>query len=355
MKFSRRIIGLLAIISFNLSPLLHAGDAPLVTAVDVDDLAEGRHHFWLDGGEDGRGGTVRVPVLVLKGKGEGPTLFLSAATHGDELNGIQLVYRLLGDIPSQDLSGAIVAVPGLNPSGILNNSRYFAGSGNGGHQIDLNRIWPGRDSGTTADRFVARLWDGVIAPNADLAIDLHTQTTGTSYPMFVFANFRNRKAREMAFLLAPDVIKNDPGGKGTLESALLEKGVPVVTLELGAPRVFQGGLVERGLAGIRRVMQAEKMLAGFPGTDGLSPPIVGRQYSDVIARSGGFVEMRVGLLDKVFKGDVLARQYDAFGQIREIYKAPESGYILAVATDPLREPGSLIARVIKGQPGRDDR
>ena len=187
-------------------------------------------------------------------------------------------------------------------------------------------------------------------PNADLAIDLHTQTRGTSYPMFVFANFRNRDARRMARLLGPDVIKNDTGGKGTLESALLGVDVPVVTLELGAPKVFQGGLVERGVSGVRRVMQSVGMLEGSVDTSDLPAPIVGRQYQDVVARSGGFVDMQVSLLQKVIKGDVLARQYDAFGRIKEIYRAPGSGYILTVATDPLREPGSLIARIIKGRP-----
>ena len=87
--------------------------------------------MWFDGGDDGRGSKIRIPVMVLKGERDGRKLFLSAATHGDELNGIQLIYRLFEVVSATELKGTIVAVPGLNPSGILNSSRYFEGSSNG--------------------------------------------------------------------------------------------------------------------------------------------------------------------------------------------------------------------------------
>lgn len=329
----------------------NALDYPLIESLDIADLAAGRHQFWFHGGDDGIGGDIRVPVMVLKGAKAGQTLTLITGSHGDELNGIGVIYQLFDEIDASAVSGAIIAVPGLNVTGLIEGSRYFTENSGGGRQIDLNRIWPGDPAaGTAAVRFIGNIWTGIIEPNSDVVIDLHTQTEGAEYPLFVFADCRSQEIKRIAYLLGPDVIKNDRGGKGTLERALLDRKIPAVTLELGAPKIFQPQMISRGVLGIRRVMEDRDMIPKVSDVSALPVPIVGHDYSDVTAERGGAVVVKVGLLQRVLKGDVLAYQFGPFGKITETYRAPHSGYILATVTDPLREPGSLIVRILKGQP-----
>jgi predicted deacylase len=324
------------------------GGVPVIGALTVESLVPGRHDFYFRAGWRNSGQALHVPVVVVKGARPGKRLLLTAAVHGDELNGIGVIHRLLEGIDAQSLSGTLIAVPGVNQPGINANNRRYMASGGGGYMVDPNRDFPGTDQlgGSTVRRFLGALWHGLFKDNTDLAVDLHTQTRGTAYPLFVFADFKNGTAKEAAFLLGPDMIKNDHGQKGTLETTLMEAGIPAVTFEVGSPKVFQQGLITRAVGGIRNLMRRHSMIAG----DSMPPPvapIVGSSYTNVYTETGGIAVLHVALKDAVTRGQHVATLYDPFGREIKRYVAPHDGWVLAVSTDPMKEAGAMLVRILQ--------
>jgi predicted deacylase len=313
---------------------------------DPGTLKPGRHHFYFEVSTSNTGVPRHVPIIVIKGAQSGRRLLLSAGVHGDELNGIRVIHKLLEAVNHTELSGTIIALPGVNQSGLNANSRYFISSSGGGAQSDLNRLFPGtRHGGNAASLYVHKLWSELIKDRVDIALDLHTQTSGAIYPLFVFADFKNAEAKKMADLLMPDAIKNDSGEKGTLETSLIRAGVPSVTFEIGGPKRFDGILIDRAVKGIKNIMHHYMMLAGNTITT-YKPPVIGHHYKNVYAETGGVTVLHKRLMDRVKKDDLVAVQYDLFGnKIRE-YFAPVDGHVLSLATDPMREPGAMIVRIL---------
>lgn len=320
---------------------------PVITKLVSKQLPAGRHRFYFVAGRHNTGAGIYVPVEVVKGKATGKTLLLTAAVHGDELNGIRALHKLMADMDPDLLSGTVISVPGVNQTGLVGNSRHFITSAANGAKDDLNRRFPGKIAGGgTAARYVGTIWHNLLKNNADLVVDLHTQTTGTEYPLFVFADMRNAKVQAVAKALMPDIIKNDEGQDGTLETTFMQLGVPAVTYELGAPKVFQPDMIRRAVLGLKNLMVTEKMLSGSV-IKPVAPPFIGDSYTNVYAEEGGIAIVQVDLLEDVQKGQLIALGYDAFGREAKRYVAPHAGKILARATDPFREAGTMLVRIIR--------
>jgi len=332
---------------------LGADDGARVQAVkllDTSGMASGLHRLKFDAGSRNTGEAIWVPILVAKGTAPGPRLLLTSAVHGDELNGISVIHKLMQSLDLTMLRGTVIAVPGVNQPGLNANNRHFVGSDHGGNMADLNRLFPGRlDYGSTAERYVGRLWHQIFKNNADFAVDLHTQTRGSDYPLFVFADFRNPVSRQMAFDLSPDLIKNDSGQGGTLETTLMQAGIPSVTLEVGGPKRWQPDLVSRSVSGLLKVMRGLDMLPDMPLDEegsGVADPFVGATTVNVYTDVGGFAYVHVALMERVTKGQKIATMVDAYGGELAHYYSPRDGVILSVATDPLREPGAMLVRIL---------
>lgn len=305
----------------------------------------GRYDQFLEVGYDNLGRAIEVPVVIIQGAKPGKRALMTAAVHGDELNGIRVLHRLAADIDPAALSGMLILVPGMNPSGMRANSRFFVESAGGTALVDLNRQFPGSTSGGAAMLVAHNLWQRLEAKKADFALDLHTQTRGTLYPLLVYADMRNKAVATMARDLLPDVIKRDQGEAGTFETSLMRVGIPAVTFEIGAPKLFQPELIERALVGVKNVMVRQGMLAGeIVVAD--KEIITGSRFYTVRARMGGATELMVALMDQVKKGTVIGRQFDPFGYEREVYTAPVSGWVVSVSTDPLRENGATLLRIL---------
>lgn len=319
----------------------------VISALDVNQLSSGRHVFYFEAGWRSTGQKILVPVLVHKGNESGKRLMLTAAVHGDELNGIEVIHRVFRELEEADIQGTVIGVPGVNQTGLEANNRHFIGRSAGGHMQDPNRLFPGSLSGgSAASLYVGKVWDKLLRPNADIAIDLHTQSKGAAYPLFVFADFSNPVAYQMAFALMPDMIKNDGGHQGTLETAYVSSGVPAVTYELGAPDSLQEDMINRAVAGIWNVMRLNKMASGDP----VRPeqrPFVGSSYTNVYAVEGGFAHIKVSLKEAVEKGDHVATIVDPLGRLVRRYHAPHAGRVLAVSTNPLREAGAMLVRILR--------
>ncbi len=319
------------------------GQVPLVEALDTADLPAAKtSRFWFQGGDTAIGQHWLVPVIVIKGARPGPRLLLTAGIHGDELNGIGIIHRLVGMIDPTTLAGTLVAVPGLNPPGLLQNTREFA-SDDSRSAANLNREMPGDPQGNYVAQHAGLLWQKLLRPNADLAVDLHTQSRGTAYVLYAFAS--TAQTQRMAGLMAPDVLKLDRGEDGTVENELTRAGVPAITLELGEPGRFDEAMIARGTAGILNLMRERKMLAG----NVVEPPanmVTGNSLAVITAPRGGWATLAAPLGSKVEEGQTIATMADAFGRVTDTLLAPRSGTIASAFTDPRRERGSLIVRII---------
>ncbi len=316
-----------------------------VLSLDPAGFAAGRTDRLAVVGSTSRGVDIVTPIVVIKGAKPGKTLLLTAAVHGDELNGIRVLHLLAGRLDSAQLAGTVVMVPGVNGPGMAAHSRYFVESDGGGALVDLNRQFPGDADGSLAQRVAARLWQMFRSAKPDLAVDLHTQTRGTVYPLFVYADFNNPVVADMARDLMPDLIKRDTGESGTLETELLRTGVPSLTYEIGAPKIFEPDLIHRAVAGLENVMRRHAMLAG-PLVQPASTPFIGNRFFTVRAEQGGVSVVDVALLDIVAQDDLLARQFDLFGHEVRQYRAPVGGRVVSISTDPLREPGAPLVRIL---------
>jgi predicted deacylase len=312
---------------------------PIIDKLDAASVAPGtQQRFWFRAGANPIAHNWFVPVIVVKGAKPGPRLLITAGIHGDELNGISVIHRLAAQIDPKALSGTLVLVPGLNTPALLASNRNFPDGSN------LNRVMPGEESGA-AERYAKALWDGLFRANADSAVDLHTQSRGTAYVMYAFAS--TPRTRRMAELVGPDIIKMDTGDKGTVENELTNAGIPAITFELARPEVFDEATITRALAGLRNLMTEMGMIAGTvqPAT-----PFVANRLEVARGTKSGWMTLLVPLGGDVQKGQPLATITDAFGTVIETVVAPVSGRINTIATDPRRDPGDMVARIVWWDP-----
>ena len=358
MRFSAFTTGLFAACGSLFSLAAIAQDTiagvPVIERLDVETLPRGKtYHFWFRGMDTSVGQSWHVPVIVVRGSETGPRLLLNSGVHGDELNGIRVVQLVTKSIDPQKLKGTIVGIPGLNIPGILHGNRNYIMSDDGGSAANLNRVMPGDEAkGDATTRFAGRVWQKLWMGNVDYVIDMHSQTRGTAYPTFVYADPRNEKVKMLAEMLAPDIIKYDTGEKGSVETEFVRANIPAVTYEIGRAGVWQQDLIDRSAAGIQRVFSALKMTDTSPASQPSIAPktFLGNENTSLRAIMGGFVEYKVGLLDLVVKDQILARQMNAFGETIAEYKAPHDGKVLSLGDEPVREPGGLIVRLIRWNP-----
>jgi hypothetical protein len=319
------------------------GEIVLIDRLDIGDLPSGSvQRFWFRAADNVLGQPWLVPVIVIKGAKPGPRLLVTAGIHGDELNGIDVIHRIAEATDAAVLAGTLVLVPGLNTPGLLQSTREFSPDYSRA-SANLNRSLPGDESRGGVDGYAGRLWNRLLRPNADQAVDLHTQSRGTAYPLYAFAS--TPRARAMAALMAPDIIKIDPGVKGSVETEMVRDGVPAITLELGTPEVFNAEMITRGVAGITNLMRDMGMIAGTP-VPASAETYVGNKLEVVRAPRAGWARLLAPLGSAVAKGQMVATMEDAFGRVTNTLVAPLAGRISSSFTDPRRDKGDTIVRII---------
>jgi predicted deacylase len=269
---------------------------------------------------------VNVPVTVVRGARRGPTLFLTAAVHGDELNGVEMVRRVMTGIPPAALRGTLICVPVVNRIGFLTHSRYLPG-----HR-DLNRVFPGDPDGDAAQRMAHVLFREIVA-RSDYGIDLHTASLGHT-------NLPHVRA-DMA------VARVTPGRSRTLRAAATRSGVATVLFEAGETFRFQRHLVVRGVRGIRNVLAALGMIAEPRRRPRFQ--VIVKVAPWVRAPKGGIADVQVRPGELVYKGDAIASITNPFGREVSAVRSPLTGLVVGVTTVPMVQPGDTLCRVAKLQ------
>jgi uncharacterized protein len=316
----------------------------VIERLDVTDQPQGLSRYYFRVTDNGLGQGFYVPVIVVKGAKPGPKLLLTAGIHGDELNGIGVLHRLATTLKPQALSGSVVMLAGLNAPGLMHSTRGFSPSGVETQDSNLNRLMPGdAASQDPAQAYAGRLWSQLIAGNVDIGLDLHTQSRGTLYPMYIFAE--TAKARRLAEILRPDVIAMDQGVDGTIENTLNAYGAVAVTVELGGPEVFDQVMISRAVGSILNLMVNQAMYTGLVEVKA-QKTFIGNNVFNIRSQKAGFANLKVKIGDIVAEGAPLAQITGPFGDVIETLTAPQAGQVLSVATDPRTLSGSMVARMI---------
>lgn len=314
---------------------------PIVDNIDLANLESGKSHkLWLSLAEDFQNKPITIPVLITKGKEEGPVLGLTAAIHGNELNGIPIIHDIFENLDPSSLKGVLVAIPGLNPLAIDRNQREFIDG------TDLNRIFPGKKHGNRSEQMAYQIGKKVI-PIFDYHIDLHTASFGRINSLYGRGDMNDSTLSTMLRLIEPDLIVSNKGKASfgtasglTMRAYALSLGVKSITVEYGNPQVLQENMIARGVKGIKNLMTHLGMLKGK-----VSIPVVENVCSKsywIYTQEGGYLEVLVKLNQKVEKGEKIAIMKDSFGTIVQTYFAPESGIVVGKSTNPVAISGSRI-------------
>jgi predicted deacylase len=273
---------------------------------------------------------VSTPVLVVNGAKPGPTLCLTAAVHGDELNGIEMVRRVLHEIVPKKLSGAIIGVPIVNVQGFRRGSRYLP------DRRDLNRYFPGNPNGSAAARIAHALFKDVIA-HCDALVDLHTGSFERANLPQIRADLRNPDVVTLTQGFGSMVVLHSTPSAGTLRHAATLAGIPAVTVEAGGPSQLELAEVKRGVKGVETLLSTLDMTRKRRSWS--DPEPVYYKSSWVRADNGGILLADVSLGSTVRKGDLLGTITDPMNNQRTELYSPYEGRIIGLARNQVVMPG----------------
>lgn len=285
---------------------------------------------------------IQIPVIVSHAKNHGPTLLLMAGVHGDEINGVETIRRIVRKGWHKPTKGTVICIPVYNIFGFLNSSREFPDG------RDLNRVFPGSKNGSLASQF-ANIFMKEIAPLTDVILDFHTGAAQRNNFPQTRCDFKNKAAKELCDIFAAPF---------TIDSALLAKSVRSEVTKLGKKYViFEGGKASRidqfavttAMQGIQRIMTH----LGLRYFD-VEPPsykeYIIQQSKWIRASTSGMFNVKIVNGQYVEKGTILAKISDPFGKFERSVKAPFNGMIFNVNEIPLVNKGDALFNIGKHDP-----
>ncbi len=325
------------------SHLLAQENIPVIDDLNLEALpARSKHRFWLKMVENGMAQPVAVPVIIIKGKATHPVLGMTAAIHGNELNGIEVIRQVLQDINPDSLEGTLIAIPGLNAISIPLNERSYV------DEEDLNRIFPGKENGNNSQQYVWAITQKIL-PQLDYLIDMHTASFGRENTLYVRADLDDDKTAQMAYLQDADIILNNKGTpsaneqvteSGTMRAEAGLRGIPTITVEYGNPQVFQPDMIERGKTGVENVMRWLGITHG--AIQKTQPAVICKKSYWTYVDRGGYLEVPVRLNQKISKGTAIGILRNPFGDVIKEYVCPQDGIVIGRSTNPINMNGGRI-------------
>ena len=278
--------------------------------------------------------SLHMPVQVICGRKDGPVLFVSAAIHGDELNGVEVVRRLLKLRAMRSLRGTLLAVPIVNIHGFLDQSRYLP------DRRDLNRSFPGSAKGSIAAR-LANIFIQEIMSKANYGIDLHTGAINRSNLPQIRANLDEPETLDLAMAFGAPVVVNSNIRDGSLRACASERGMPVLIYEAGEALRFDETCIRAGMRGVLGVMRHIGMLPVSKKSRRVTP-VVARSTHWVRAGTSGIVSGKAKLGSTIAKGQRLATISDPLGHEEENVVAPCDGIVIGRSNLPLAHEGDAL-------------
>lgn len=306
-----------------------------IETLDLDLVPAGTiKRFWLRIVNDGMGAPVQVPIMVAKGPEPGEVVGITAAVHGNELNGISVIQRLFRELEVSTLKGTIVGVPIINvPSFLRKQRRFIDGS-------DLNHIMPGKENGNTSQIYAWRVVQKIIR-SFDYLVDLHTASNGRINSYYIRADMSDEIVRKMALLQNAQIIVHNPPNDGTLRGTANAMDIPAITLEVGNPNLFQKGMIRDGLTGIHNLL----------GYLGITDSEVEEQSEETVLCKksywiytdiGGLLTVHPQVTEFVQKGEIIATLRNIFGDVIKEFPAPENGIVIGKSVNPVNQAGGRV-------------
>ena len=277
-----------------------------------------------------------TPVLVVNGTRPGPTVCLTAAVHGDELNGIEIVRSVLYDLSPDKLAGTVIGVPIVNLQGFRRSSRYLP------DRRDLNRYFPGNSTGSSASRIAHSFFQEVIS-HCDALVDLHTGSFHRTNLPQLRADLGNPQVARLTEKFGATVVLHNSGAEGTLRRAATDAGIPAVTLEAGEPTRVQKDAVSHGKRGIMTLLNELEMVRRVTFWGSREP--VYYRSTWIRADQGGVLISEVELGERVKQGDVLGTVTDPITNVQNSLVASASGRVLGMALNQFVMPGFAAYRL----------
>ena len=285
--------------------------------------------------QDGLGRPMAVPVMVARGERDGPVFGLTAALHGNELNGIPVIHRLLNRLDRRTLRGTVVGVVVVNVPSYLEHRRRFR------EGVDLNHIMPGRPDGSVPEIYAHRFMDRVVR-RFDYLADLHTASPGRVNSLYVRADMTKETTAQMAYLQRPQIIVHNPASDHTLRGAAEALDIPAITVEIGNPGVFQNELIKRSVTGLRAVLAEVGMIPRRRQLAMGDPPVLCSSSYWLYSDAGGILEVFPRVTQHVACGETVARVINVYGDLMHEYPSPEDGVVIGKSINPVGQTGARI-------------
>jgi hypothetical protein len=287
---------------------------------------------------------VEMPVWVINGRRAGPRLFICAAIHGDELNGIEIIRRIRVR-PLAGLHGTLLLVPVVNVFGVLHHSRYLP------DRRDLNRSFPGSERGSLAAR-LAQQFMAEIVTRCTHGIDLHTGTVHRSNLPQLRAQLDDPVTRELAMAFGAPVVLDSRLRDGSLRQAAAERGIPTLIYEAGEALRFDELSIRMGVAGILAVMRHLGMIRRRPPRAPRPMPVVADSSYWVRAPEGGVLRSGLRLGQRIAAGERLGQVSDPFGERETPVSAAHGGIVIGRNSLPLVNEGDALFHIARvARPG----
>lgn len=282
---------------------------------------------------------LNMPIHVIRGKKSGPCLLVCAALHGDEINGIEIIRRLVGLKTLANLRGTLIAIPIVNVYGFIHMSRYLP------DRRDLNRSFPGSEKGSLAAR-LANLFMQEIVSKATHGIDLHTAAIHRDNFPQIRGNLDCDETLSLAEAFRAPLIIDAPLRPGTIREAAVAKGIPWLVYEAGEALRFDEVSIRAGVRGIVNVMREIGMLRKSTSKRTVIPRTVKSNFW-IRAPQSGILRLTVKLGACVSKDETLGYVSDPYGENQTEITAPNTGIIIGRTNLPLVHEGDALVHLAR--------
>ena len=283
------------------------------------------------------GDEVSFPLRVIHGRADGPTIWLSAAIHGDEVCGVEIIRRVMEQLDPRALRGTVIAVPIVNVYGFINGDRYLP------DRRDLNRSFPGSPRGSLAARIAHLMMTEVVA-KCTVGIDLHTGSDHRTNLPQIRADLDDDETRRLAETFGAPVVYHAKIRDGSLRHAAAEAGATVLLYEAGEAWRFDQWAIDAGVRGVRRVL-TELDMVDPPEGDVATVAAEVRKSGWVRAGRTGIVRIEADLGAVIEQGDRLGVISDSFGKRLNIVKANRAGIVIGRTEAPLVNRGDALVHI----------
>lgn len=284
------------------------------------------------------GGDVSLPVRVVHGREDGPTVWVNAAIHGDEVMGVEVIRQAMATLSARTFRGTLVAVPVVNVLGFMTGERYLP------DRRDLNRSFPGSARGSLASR-IAHLFMTEVVSKCDVGLDLHTAADRRANLPQIRADLDDPRTRALAEAFGAPVMLHARLRDGSLRQAARDRGATVLLYEAGEALRFDEDAIAVGVRGVRRVLASLGMIDAEPATETPVEVVESRASSWVRARGTGILHLDVHLGEWVEAGQRLGGLSDTFGRRVRLVHADRPGIVIGLTRAPIVNAGDALVHV----------